>query len=225
MVNYKLLLPALLITACSLQIMAFDKNNLNDFESFLKLVGPSLGRLAVNTAAGIAGAPGDILDASLGLGNLASRIIPQVPNIPTYATVQDQLSVSLPTTKQIQSEISRLLPAGTLEPQSVLEKIVDLVSSEIAKSLIIQAPYIGTLTRAQNSITPLAPANLVPNLAVGFAGKIAGIFGLGGLTESIANGIKCGIVRQAISKVIPAVARGCLKNITQRLMRKDSSNS
>ena len=83
-------------------------------------------------ASGIAGAPGDILNLGLGLGNLATRNIPYVPTIPTYETVQGALPVSLPTSGQVKGAIEKIFPKGYLDPRSTLQKYTNMFLGEVA---------------------------------------------------------------------------------------------
>lgn len=102
-------------------------------------------RTAARATESVAGLPGDVASALLGLGNYLTK-----GKIPQYSKVQEKLPISLPTSGQIR-KFHEPYTGEYLKPQSKTEEFFDDVTSDIATLLLPikgKVPFKSALLRA-----------------------------------------------------------------------------
>jgi len=108
--------------------------------------GRDVARTIARGAEAIIGLPGDIAGATLGIGSYLSG-----GKIPTYSQVQEKLPISLPTSEQVRTGVTKRLTGEYLEPQGEGEKFYDEVIGDLASFMIPvkgKIPFKGALVRA-----------------------------------------------------------------------------
>jgi len=110
--------------------------------------GRTVARGAARTLEAVAGLPGDILSAGLGIGSYLTG-----GTIPTYERVQEKLGAipTLPTSSQLRQTVTRGFTGEALEPRTQQEENFDTLVSDIATlSIPIKGriPFKSALTKA-----------------------------------------------------------------------------
>jgi len=108
--------------------------------------GRDIARTVARGTESVVGLPGDIAGAALGLGSYLSG-----GKIPTYDQVQEKMPISLPTSEQVRTGVTKKLTGEYLEPKNESEKFYDEVVGDLASFMIPikgKIPFKGAILRA-----------------------------------------------------------------------------
>lgn len=141
----------------------------------------------------VAGAPGDILSAGLGVGNYLTG-----GAIPSYGQVQEKLPISLPTSENIKEFVDRG-SKGYTKAQGSIEESIDNVVGTVASLFLptkFKIPIVKNLEKvlnpknakiASNVLMPFSGTSWKKALGMGVAGEVgargAEALGGGGLAQ------------------------------------------
>jgi hypothetical protein len=124
-------------------------------------------RTLTNVGSRIAGLPGDLISAGVGVGRWLTG--GEEGPIPSYSQIQNKLPVSVPTSENIRESANKLT-GGYTQPQSKSEQFFDDVIGDIA-SVFIPARAKVPLQSALSTLLSEGNAAKIASAALPFVGK------------------------------------------------------
>ena len=161
-------------------------------------------RTLANIGSRIAGAPGDILSAGVGVGRWLTG--GEEGPLPSYSQIQEKLPVSVPTSENIR-QFAGDVTGGYTNPQSKSEQFVDDVIGDIA-SIFIPARAKIPLKGALSTLFSEGTAAKIAGAALPFAGS----------PTSLKTATKLAVGGNIGSKTIEALGGGPALQSAGRLM-------